>query len=208
MHVHTTIYRNNGDFEEKRLCLQKWKRPTILYGKVIEIKEDHSEGELVFLFQSLSQGQSTYLDDNKKEKEMTITVTLKEDWASTVLFEKERVNLILLHPPADLSTLSITNTNDSFLIVHPDQLLTVTNIAISYTCLRRAVLGSYLTTYQDSKYSIFGRLRHDLMEVSLFPAIHTSFPQVFFSAKKYASPLLRHVLLVWFKSCIRRFSRY
>ena len=162
--------RNENEFAEKRACISesnsemKIKQPFILYGEIIEIhREDESSPS--FLCQLLPNNQSTYLDLPSKQEKSIIKVILQDDWTTTVLVNKQRVNIILLSPPSDLSTIIISNNNNAYLIISPDNLHTVTNIAISYTCLRRAVLTSYISSYQETKYSIFGRLRHDLIEV-------------------------------------------
>ena len=162
--------RNENEFAEKRACISesnsemKIKQPFILYGEIIETHRE-DEASPFFLCQLLPNSQSTYLDLPSKQEKSIIKVILQDDWTTTVLVNKQRVNIILLSPPSDLSTIIISNNNNAFLIISPHYLHTVTNIAISYTCLRRAVLTSYISSYQETKYSIFGRLRHDLMEV-------------------------------------------
>ena len=162
--------RNENEFAEKRACISesnsemKIKQPFILYGEIIETHRE-DEASPSFLCQLLPNSQSTYLDLPSKQEKSIIKVILQDDWTTTVLVNKQRVNIILLSPPSDLSTIIISNNNNAYLIISPDNLHTVTNIAISYTCLRRAVLTSYISSYQETKYSIFGRLRHDLMEV-------------------------------------------
>lgn len=141
----------------------KYKRPTILYGEVLEVDRSQS-GIVVLQFKLLSKNQTAYLDLPPKNEDQMITVYLKDDWTSTVILENQRANIIL-PSPLEGTTVEISDSNNTYFIITPDHLLTVTNIAISYTCLRRAVLSSYISCYEESKYSIFGRLRHSLMEV-------------------------------------------
>ena len=82
------------------------------------------------------------------------------------------VNVIVLTLGPDATTVYVTMSNNNFLVVFPDFLLTTTSLAISFNCLRRSVLSGFMSCYQENKYSIFGRLRHDLMEVVLISQYH------------------------------------
>lgn len=144
----------------------KYKRPSILYGEVLEVDRSQS-GVVTLQFKLLSRNQTAYLDlpsENDNQIDQIVTVVLKDDWISTVILEKQRANIIL-PSPLEGTVVEISDSNNTFFIITPDHLLTVTNIAISYTCLRRAVLSAFISCYEESKYSIFGRLRHSLMEV-------------------------------------------
>ena len=82
------------------------------------------------------------------------------------------MNVIVLTSGPDSSSVFVTMSNNNFLVVFPDILLTATNLAVSFNCLRRSVLSGFMTCYQENKYAIFGRLRHDLMEVMIIGSIH------------------------------------
>lgn len=185
--------------------MNTYKRPTIIYGKIVDTNQAHEKDEIVFLMETLPQGQTAYLDEKKEESGRVIKVILKDDWATTVIAEKERVNIIMLYPPSDLSTLIVSDTTSSFIIVNPDSLLTVTNIAVSYTCLRRSILSQYIASYFDSKYSIFGRLRHDLMEVTFVLLVNNSFHPVYIIVKMFKSPNHKLGLRLWSRFFTRKF---
>ena len=82
------------------------------------------------------------------------------------------MNVIVLTSGPNASTVFVTMSNNNFLVVFPDILLTSSNLAVSFNCLRRSVLSSFMTCYQENKFAIFGRLRHDLMEVVLIWTVH------------------------------------
>ena len=148
------------------------KRPVVYYGVVdaFEKKYDMNNPNRfdVILKVSLTDwDQEFYKDQKKSMKQSSLTVVLQGDWSSTVVQVKDIVNIIILTPSSDPNTVFISSStnNSNFLIIHPDRLLTATNLAVSFNCLRRAVLSGFVNTYQENKYSIFGRLRHDLIEV-------------------------------------------
>ena len=85
--------------------------------------------------------------------------------SSTIVHPQDRVSILVLTPDSDPATVVVSSSTNNYLILSPDHLLTATNLAVSFTCLRRAVLSSFTTCYQDNRHSIFGRLRHDLIEV-------------------------------------------
>ena len=105
--------RNENEFVEKRACISesnsemKIKQPFILYGEIIETHRE-DEASPSFLCQLLPNSQSTYLDLPSKQEKSIIKVILQDDWTTTVLVNKQRVNIILLSPPSDLTSVRTT----------------------------------------------------------------------------------------------------
>ena len=148
------------------------KRPFVYYGVVdaFEKKYDMNNPnrfDVVLKVSQIDWNQEDYTDRERNMDQSSLTVVLQGDWSSTVIQVKDVVNVIILTPSNDVNTVFISSNpdNSNFLIIHPDRLLTATNLAVSFNCLRRAVLSGFVNTYQENKFSIFGRLRHDLIEV-------------------------------------------
>ena len=150
------------------------KRPFVYYGVVDAFEKKYDSNnpnrfDVVLKVSLTDWNQEGYTDQDRKVDQSSLTVVLQGDWSSTVIQVKDVVNIIILTPSSDPNTVFISSSTDNsnFLIIHPDRLLTATNLAVSFNCLRRAVLSGYVNTYQENKFSIFGRLRHDLIEVRI-----------------------------------------
>lgn len=160
--------------EVKRICLTPTlpRRPTMVYGKVREVNqrmhsEEPNDYDVVIRMAVFTPGQKAYLDTAmvKAEEDEEFEVVLQDEWKTTMVQPDDRVNVVLFTPSTRPNHACVSNKNDNYLIVLPDALFTATSIASSYCCLRRSLLSNFIRSYQESKYSLFGRIRHDLFEV-------------------------------------------
>lgn len=160
--------------KEKRVCVEKPKRPCVYYGLVDSYEKSYDPNNPnrfdVLLKVSMTRwNQESYLDRENEDPQMPdqITVILQGDWSSTVIQVGNLVNVIILTPSQDPYTVFVSSSadNSNFIIVHPDRLIQATTLSNSFNCLRRGILGNFVNTYHENKDAIFGRLRHDLLEV-------------------------------------------
>ena len=182
-YIHLLCNRMEETNDMKRICFTPTlpRRPTMVYGKVKEVNkrmhsEESSDYDVVIRMTVYTPGQKAYLDSSVEKTEETedFEVILQDEWKTTVVQPDDRINVVLFTPSNSPNSTCVSNKNNNFVIVFPDTLFTATSIASSYCCLRRSLLSNFIRSYQESKYSLFGRIRHDLFEVRAWRSVHGS----------------------------------
>ncbi|KAJ2978232.1 hypothetical protein NUW58_g7560 [Xylaria curta] len=121
--------------------------------------------------------QSQYTDDHGNElpekillvevdREKTIkTVHLRGDWVETPASSKSYVHIIGDFQP---SGQCIIDNSQNILILHPDQLISATVVADSFTCMRRSVLQDRVKATSDKTPPlVYGTLLHEIFQEAL-----------------------------------------
>lgn len=100
------------------------------------------------------------------ERSNTIkTIHLRGDWADTPAHEKAFVHVI---GDFDSNGRCIIDNNQNILILHPDQLISATVVADSFSCMRRAVLQDRVkATSEASAPLVYGTLLHEIFQEAL-----------------------------------------
>lgn len=95
----------------------------------------------------------------------TKTVHLRGDWVDTPVHAKSFVHVIGIFDP---SGRCIVDNNRNILILHPDQLISATVVADSFSCMRRAVLQDRVkATSEASAPLVYGTLLHEVFQEAL-----------------------------------------
>lgn len=95
----------------------------------------------------------------------TKTIHLRGDWIDTPAHAKAFVHII-----GDFETNGrcIVDNNQNILILHPDQLISATVVADSFSCMRRAVLQDRVkATSEPSAPLVYGTLLHEIFQEAL-----------------------------------------
>lgn len=107
--------------------------------------------------------------------DIVANVELRGIWANVSPRTGDYINLIwssLESPKWQDSTAQeplIVDDQHHFLVLCPDFLLPPTRIASSIHCLRRAVLGDHVSSFQPTKSSVMGNAKHEMVERCLVP---------------------------------------
>lgn len=120
---------------------------------------------------------STYMDERGREApEMILVVQaerthktkkvhLRGDWIDTPAHAKSFVHVIGEFEP---SGRCIIDNNQGILVLHPDQLISATVVADSFSCMRRAVLQDRVkATSEASAPLVYGTLLHETFQEAL-----------------------------------------
>ncbi|KAK6834387.1 hypothetical protein PG987_009081 [Apiospora arundinis] len=100
--------------------------------------------------------------DRKKD---TKTVHLRGDWVDTAVSPESFIHIIGEFTP---SGRCIIDNDHNILILHPDQLISATVVADSFTCMRRAVLQDRVkATSEASAPLVYGTLLHEIFQEAL-----------------------------------------
>ncbi|KAK8111453.1 uncharacterized protein PG998_007910 [Apiospora kogelbergensis] len=100
--------------------------------------------------------------DRKKESK---TVHLRDDWVDTAVSPESFIHII---GEFEASGRCIIDNNQNILILHPDQLISATVVADSFTCMRRAVLQDRVkATSEASAPLVYGTLLHEIFQEAL-----------------------------------------
>lgn len=92
-------------------------------------------------------------------------VHLRGDWIETPASPKSYVHIIGDFQP---SGQCIIDNSQNILILHPDQLISATVIADSFTCMRRAVLQDRVKATSDKTPPlVYGTLLHEIFQEAL-----------------------------------------
>lgn len=95
----------------------------------------------------------------------TKTVHLRGDWIDTPAHAKSFVHIIGEFEP---SGRCIIDNSQNILILHPDQLISATVVADSFSCMRRAVLQDRVkATSEASAPLVYGTLLHEIFQEAL-----------------------------------------
>lgn len=114
--------------------------------------------------------------DNTKTVRVAL---LRGDWYATEAHTKSMVHII---GDFDSNGQCIIDDNQNMLILHPDQLVTATAVADSFTCERRAVLQDRVkATSEPSPPMVYGIMLHEIFQEAL-------------SANRWDSPFLTSVI--------------
>lgn len=118
-----------------------------------------------------------YTDERGREApEMILTVQaersheikaihLRGDWVDTPAHAKSFVHVIGEFEP---SGRCIIDNNQNILVLHPDQLISATVVADSFSCMRRAVLQDRVkATSEASAPLVYGTLLHEIFQEAL-----------------------------------------
>ncbi|KAK0673029.1 putative DNA replication ATP-dependent helicase [Cercophora samala] len=121
--------------------------------------------------------ESSYVDDRGRESEekvlwvehegtkTTYMVHLRGDWVDTQANPKAYVHIIGDFEP---SRRCIVDNNHNIIILHPDQLISSTVIADSFTCMRRAVLQDRVkATSEATPALVYGTILHEVFQAAL-----------------------------------------
>lgn len=93
------------------------------------------------------------------------TIHLRGDWVDTQVNPNAFVHVIGAFEP---SGQCIIDNNQNILILHPDQLISATVVADSFTCMRRAVLQDRVkATSEASAPLVYGTLLHEIFQEAL-----------------------------------------
>ncbi|KAF2971717.1 hypothetical protein GQX73_g1795 [Xylaria multiplex] len=128
--------------------------------------------------------QSQYIDDRGREllekvllvevdREKTMkTVHLRGDWVETPASPKSYIHIIGDFQP---SGQCIIDNSQNILILHPDQLISATVVADSFTCMRRSVLQDRVKATSDKTPPlVYGTLLHEIFQEALLANNWTS----------------------------------
>lgn len=120
---------------------------------------------------------STYMDERGREalekilvvqaerSHKTKTVHLRGDWIDTPAHAKSFIHVIGEFEP---SGRCIIDNNQGILVLHPDQLISATVVADSFSCMRRAVLQDRVkATSEASAPLVYGTLLHETFQEAL-----------------------------------------
>ncbi|CAN8098501.1 unnamed protein product [Discula destructiva] len=95
----------------------------------------------------------------------TQAVHLRGDWADTPAHAKAFVHVI---GEFEASGRCIIDNSQNILVLHPDQLISATVVADSFTCMRRAVLQDRVkATSEASAPLVYGTLLHEIFQEAL-----------------------------------------
>lgn len=121
--------------------------------------------------------ESQYVDDYGRESIEKIlfvqvdrsnimkTVHLRGDWIDTPASPKSYVHIIGQFEPTGQC---IIDNSQNILILHPDQLISATVVADSFTCMRRAVLQDRVKATSDKTPPlVYGTLLHEIFQEAL-----------------------------------------
>ncbi|KAM0331664.1 hypothetical protein ACHAQA_003343 [Verticillium albo-atrum] len=121
--------------------------------------------------------ESEYLDDKGRTKldkillvqientKIMQTVHLRGDWYETPAHAKSFVHIIGEFGPDGRC---IINDDQNMVILHPDQLISATVVADSFTCTRRAVLQDRVkATSEASAPLVYGTMLHEVFQAAL-----------------------------------------
>ncbi|KAK7703639.1 DNA replication endonuclease-helicase Dna2 [Diaporthe eres] len=121
--------------------------------------------------------QNTYPDERGREapeailivqaerSKTTKTVHLRGDWVDTPVHPKSHVHIIGSFGPHGQC---IIDNNQNILILHPDQLISATVVADSFSCMRRAVLQDRVkATSEASAPLVYGTILHEIFQEAL-----------------------------------------
>ncbi|KAK4176425.1 putative DNA replication ATP-dependent helicase [Triangularia setosa] len=121
--------------------------------------------------------ESSYVDERGRESDekilyvepegtkTTYMVHLRDDWADTQASAKAYVHIIGDFEP---SRRCIIDNNHNIIILHPDQLISSTVIADSFTCMRRAVLQDRVkATSEATPALVYGTILHEVFQAAL-----------------------------------------
>lgn len=93
------------------------------------------------------------------------TVHLRGDWIDTPASPKSYVHIIGQFEPTGQC---IIDNSQNILILHPDQLISATVVADSFTCMRRAVLQDRVKATSDKTPPlVYGTLLHEIFQEAL-----------------------------------------
>lgn len=93
------------------------------------------------------------------------TIHLRGDWVDTPVNPKAFVHVIGLFQS---SGQCVIDNNQNILILHPDQLISATVVADSFTCMRRAVLQDRVkATSEASPPLVYGTLLHEIFQEAM-----------------------------------------
>lgn len=93
------------------------------------------------------------------------TIHLRDDWIDTPASPKSYVHVI---GAFQSSGQCIIDNSQNILILHPDQLISATVVADSFTCMRRAVLQDRVKATSDKTPPlVYGTLLHEIFQEAL-----------------------------------------
>uniref|UniRef100_A0A7S2S4F0 DNA replication ATP-dependent helicase/nuclease n=1 Tax=Mucochytrium quahogii TaxID=96639 RepID=A0A7S2S4F0_9STRA len=99
-------------------------------------------------------------------------VHLKSQWVSTPVKAGDYINIIWTSDDVvhwrDLERIVVDEFNN-YIIVCPDLLISPTRIVSVLACLRRAVLADHVSSFEASKSTVLGKIKHEVVERALMP---------------------------------------
>jgi hypothetical protein len=92
-----------------------------------------------------------------------VVLSVREDWLELEFKEGEYIHVTGV--VKDFT--SIGNESGHLIITCPDLLLSVTNVAEGFECMRRAFLSSRVKGNTTSRVMVYGKMLHELFQMSL-----------------------------------------
>lgn len=100
-----------------------------------------------------------------RSKNTKKTVHLRGDWLDTPAHPESYIHIVGDFEP---SGRCVIDNNQNIVILHPDQLISATVVADSFTCMRRAVLQDRVkATSEPSAPLVYGTLLHEIFQEAL-----------------------------------------
>lgn len=96
-------------------------------------------------------------------KDQEYTIILRDNWLQSVPQPGDVVNLI-----GDLEPTVVIDNEQNMLVLHPDSLMTCTNVSDSFYCMRKTILQSRLRGPGDTNiHMVYGSMIHELFQFCL-----------------------------------------
>lgn len=111
------------------------------------------------------KGPETILVVQADRSNATKTIHLRGDWLDTPAHPKSYIHIIGDFEP---NGRCIIDNNRNIVILHPDQLISATVVADSFSCMRRAVLQDRVKATSDASAPlVYGTLLHEIFQEAL-----------------------------------------
>nr|XP_036587856.1 DNA replication ATP-dependent helicase Dna2 [Colletotrichum truncatum]KAF6798997.1 DNA replication ATP-dependent helicase Dna2 [Colletotrichum truncatum] len=136
---------------QKPKAIQRYLVTNVL-DNVYTDERDRSRTEKILIVQA----------DNSKNMK---TIHLRDDWYETPAHAKAYVHVI---GTFSASGQCIINDSQNILVLHPDQLISATVVADSFSCMRRAVLQDRVkATSEATAPLVYGTMLHEIFQEAL-----------------------------------------
>ncbi|KAI9487574.1 MAG: DNA replication factor Dna2-domain-containing protein [Benjaminiella poitrasii] len=135
--------------KEKRRKFNRYLVVNVTLGTYTIEEEEYSEKVLLLIQEDASS---------------TITAKLRQEWEQTILAIGDIVHI----PYTTNENEIIIDNKQNFIVVHPDQLISCTAVADSYSCLRKSVLQMKIKGASEySEALVHGNIVHRVLQTAL-----------------------------------------
>ena len=122
------------------------------------------------------RGFSTYLDSlNVECQQLCLSactedfkdpceILLRKNWIVGIEATPFNVGDIVHFIGSFENSVGVVDSDQNFIVVHPDKLIRITSISDAYSCRRRSVLSEKLKIHSDRAEMLFGTMVHSLFE--------------------------------------------